>query len=190
MAAAAVLFGVATFLRQSNFLPTPGGDARHQISRGEVTVGAAVMRLMVRTSKTLSPRSGGVVLPVAWVPGSPYCPVRSYIHARDLGPGSLMGELFLLPSTGLPLTTPRLTFLARSVLRTLRWDHADRFTIHSLRRIGARLAGVAGAPEGVLMQHGTWSTLAVRSYVPRRITSAVPAAIASVLADHGPPEMS
>ena len=68
--AAAVLFGVA------NFLVTPGGDGRHQISRAEVTEDAAGLRVQVRSTKTLSPRSGGVVLPVAWVPGFPYCPVK------------------------------------------------------------------------------------------------------------------
>ena len=187
VAAAACLFGVATFLRQSNFLPGGARGGPHLILKKDVTIGVAGMRVTVRTTKTLSPRSGGVVVPVAWVPGSPYCPVRSLVSAWGLGRGAPTGGLiFILPSTGRPLTVSTLTAAAREVLRGLTWPLADRFTVHSLRRTGARLAGAAGADESALMLHGTWSSTAVRTYAPRELCSTVPAAMASVLADKPP----
>ena len=184
VAAAACLFGVATFLRQSNFLPGGVQGSPHLIMRPDVTVGVAGMRVLVRSTKTLSPRSGGVVIPVARVPGSLYCPVRSLVTAWGLTRGAPMGGvIFTLPSTAAPLTVTALTAMARAALHGLGWPLAARFTIHSLRRTGAQLAGGAGANENALMLHGTWSSSAVRTYAPKVLISTVPAALASVLAE-------
>ena len=59
VAAAACLFGMATFLWQSNFLPTGSRPAPHLIGRGDVLLDAAGLRVHVRTTKTLPLRSGG-----------------------------------------------------------------------------------------------------------------------------------
>ena len=48
VAAAACLFGVATFLRQSNFIPTTPGDGRHLLTRGDVQVDAAGLRARIQ----------------------------------------------------------------------------------------------------------------------------------------------
>ena len=182
VAAAACLFGVATFLRQSNFLLTPGADDRHLVTRADVELGVAGMPVHVRSTKTISPRSGGVVIPVARAPGGKYCPVRSCTDAWGLVTGAPNGVLFILPSSGTPLSAPRLGAMARRVLHRLGWPEASGFTPHSLRRTGARLARSAGVGELDLMLHGTWTSSAVQLYAPRPPVTSVPAAIASVLA--------
>ena len=176
-------FGVATFLRQSNFIPTTPGDGRHLLTRGDVQVDAAGLRVHVRTTKTLSPRSGGVVLPVARVPGSRYCPVESCTHALGLVTGAPGGLLFLLPSTGGPLTVTAMTMACRRVLRAARWPMANAFTLHSLRRTGARLAPEGGSDLPDFMLHGTWTSSGVRSYVPTHLALSVPVTIATVLGE-------
>ena len=181
VAAAACLFGVTTFLRQSNFLPTGCSRSPHMLSRSDVTLDAAGMRVHVSSTKTLTPRSGGVVILVARVPGSSNCPVRCCIDAWSLAPGCPDSVLFVLPSTGRPLTTGIMTTVARRALAGRGWPSAQRFTVHSLWRTGARLAASAGATEKEVMLHGTWTSVAVRRYVPRELTSSVPAAFAAIL---------
>ena len=186
--AAACLFGVATFLRQSNFLPTGPHLGPHLIPRAHVILTPTGLDVRVISTKTLSPTTGGgVVIPVARVPGSSYCPVASLLRAWALQPGPAPGPLFLLPSSGAPLTTGLLTATCRRALAGRGWPLAHQFTIHSLRRTGAHLAAGAGATEPEVMLYGTWTSSAVRSYLPRRLTSSVPSAMALVLGD-GPDE--
>ena len=181
VAAAACLFGVATFLRQSNFLLAGATPGHHLIFRRHILLTPRGMDVTVTSTKTLSPSSGGVVIPVARVPGSRHCPVAALLRAWALAPGARDGALFSLPSTGRPLTTTVLTTMARRALAGRGWPLAHTFTIHSLRRTGARLAASAGATEAELMLHGTWTSSAVRTYVPRQLTSSVPSALASCL---------
>ena len=161
--AAACLFGVATMLRQSNFLPTQGWGISHLLHRSDVKLDMAGLHVTVSTTKTLSLSQGGVVIPVAWVPGSPYCPVRSCMHAWGLCPGGPGVPLFLLPSTGRPLTPQHLTAMSRAALTRGGWPLAPSFTVHSLRRTGAHLAAMVGASEADLMTHGTWRSSAIRA---------------------------
>ena len=142
----------------------------------------AGMRVYARSTKTISPRSGGVVIPVARAPGERYCPVRSCTDAWGLVTGAPNGVLFILSSSGTPLLAPKLGAMGRKVLHRLGWPDTSGFTPHSLRRMGARLARSAGVGEPDLMLHGTWTSSAIRLYAPRPPVTSVPAAIASVLA--------
>ena len=183
VAAAATLFGVATFLRQSNFLPNGPHQGPHLISRRHVVQTPTGLDVHVLSTKTLSPGMGGVVIPVARAPGSSYCPVSAVLRAWVLKPGPTSSPLFLLPSTGAPLTIGLLTAWARRALGARGWPLAHHFTVHSLRRTGAHLAAGAGATEPELMLHGTWTSTAVRRYAPRHLASSVPMAMASVFGD-------
>ena len=57
---AAVLFGVASLLRQSNFLAASSvSRLSHLITRGDLRVSEKEVLVYVRSSKTLRPESGG-----------------------------------------------------------------------------------------------------------------------------------
>ena len=180
---AAVLFGVASLLRQSNFLAASSvSRLSHLITRGDLRVSEKEVLVYVRSSKTLRPESGGVVLRILAVPGSKYCPVRALRRAWLLMPAAAGAPIFLLPSTGRPLRAAALTAMMRVALRALGSPIADVVTVHSLRRTGAHLATSAGASEADVMLLGTWTSGAVKRYLPSPVNSAAPATLAAVFA--------
>ena len=76
VAMAAVLFGVTTFLRQSNSLPhSLNVSGPHLIARGDFTWSPRGLLVLVRSTKTRHPPDAALTLLVAPAPGSPFCPV-------------------------------------------------------------------------------------------------------------------
>ena len=183
VAMAAVLFGVATFLRQCNYLPaTLGREGPHLIRRGHVRAHGPSLLVLVESTKTRHRADGPVSLLISPAPGSLYCPVAACSwawRAVPAGPGS---PLFLLPSSGRPLTSAGLVALIRATLTALGEPGAADVTIHSLRRTGALLASAGGAPDAEVMAHGTWTSGAYRAYVPAPASSTVPRVLAKVWA--------
>ena len=96
-------------------------------------------------------------------------------------PAGPHAPLFLLPSSGQPLTSPGLVALLRATLAAVGDPMAYEVTMHSLRRTGALLASGGGAPDGEIMAHGTWTSGAYRAYVPAApASSAVPMVLSTV----------
>ena len=183
VARAAVLFGVATLLRQSNFLPSAGSaGGPHLARRGDVDIRSDALLVRVWSSKTLKTPADAVTLRVLAAPGSPYCPVAAMRGAWRLVPAPAEAPLFLFPSTGRPLTAPALVSVMRAALGRLRCPVAHLVTVHSLRRTGAHLASAQGATDADVMSLGTWTSSAVRRYLPREVVSSAPAALAACLA--------
>ena len=181
VAMAALLFGVATFLRQCNFLPPSRGRVSpHLITRRDISRDARGLLVRVRSTKTRMLGQGPTILLIARAPRSPICPVEACLWAWRAVPASDGAPLFLLPSSGSPLTAPALLRLLRAGLTALGHPHPEDVTLHSLRRTGALLAAAGGCPDAEVMAHGTWTSGAYRAYVPRLASSSVPAAIASV----------
>ena len=180
---AALLFGTATLLRQSNFLPQSiAGHGPHLIRRRDVDRTPAGLQVRVNTSKTVWHPSRAWTLEVHKIHNSSYCPVAACHEAWRLAPASPNSLLFLSPTSGYPLTAPGLAAAMRAGLRTLGACDADRVSVHSLRRTGAHLADRAGATLPDLMHHGSWTSSAVRAYLPAPCSSSVPAALAASLA--------
>ena len=178
-----LLFGTATFLRQLNFLPqTAAGRGPHLVRRRDVAWTAAGLCVRVLTSKTVWNPARAWTLDVVWIPDSPYCPVAACHQAWHVVPGPPNSLLFLLPSSGFPLTAPGMVAAMRSGLHALGVPDPYRYTLHSLRRTGAHLAEAAGASLPDLMCHGSWTTSAVKAYLPPSSSSSVPAAVAASLA--------
>ena len=181
VAMAAVLFGVATFLRQSNYLPTTlGREGPHLVRRRDVHRRGDSLMVIVHSTKTRTRGVAPVSLLICPAPGSPFCPVAACSWAwREVpaGPGS---PLFLLPSSGRPLRSSGLAALMRATLAATGPGPAPEVTVHSLRRTGALLASAGGAPDADVMAHGTWTSGAYRAYVPAPASSAVPRVLSSV----------
>ena len=176
VAMAAVLFGVATFLRQSNYLPTSRGrEGPHLVRRGDVRSSGGSLFVSVHSTKTRTPGMGPVTLLICPCPGSMYCPLTACNWAWRAVPAG-----FLLPSSGQPLTSPGLVALLRATLAAVGDPMAYEVTMHSLRRTGALLASGGGAPDGEIMAHGTWTSGAYRAYVPAPASSAVPMVLSTV----------
>ena len=180
VAMAALLFGVTTFLRQCNFLPsTRAGWTPHLICRADVSGDDRGLLVKVCSTKTRLVSDGPVTLLIAPAPGSQLCPVAACLWAWRAVPAHPDSPLFLLPSSGSALTATGLLLLLRSVLAGLSRRRPEEVTLHSLRRTGALLAASRGCPDAEVMAHGTWTSQAYRAYVPRPVSSSVPAAIAT-----------
>ena len=184
VARAALLFGVATFLRQSNYVVGASATVRHLLSREDVTFKEGNMEVLVRSTKTIWDARDAVVIPVA---AAPYCPVAAYGAALRTSPHRRGGPLFICPEIDRPLTAAALTSMIRGVLRTLHHPDWARFTIHSLRHTGARLASAQGATLPEIMDHGTWTSRSVHTYLPRTVHSSVSTRVTRSLA-MGPKE--
>ena len=181
IALAAVLFGVTTFLRQCNFLPTtPRGGGPHLIRRGDIRLERGAILVRVRSTKTRLPHQGPITLMIAPAKNSSLCPVAACSWAWRAAPAPPGAPLFLLSSSGSPLTSASLVLLVRSVLRALGHHNPGGVSLHSLRRTGAQLAADCGIPDAEVMAHGTWTSGAFRAYVSRPASSSVPAALATV----------
>ena len=181
VAAGAVLFRVASFLRQTNYLPQGSGRfSPHLIRRRDVIYHGGALYVTVRSTKTRLLGAEPVTFMLAPAPGSPDCPVAACLRAWSAVPAALTAPLFLLPSSGRPLTSPGLLALVQATLRAVGDPLAPTVTIHSLRRTGAQLALGAGAPDAEVMAHGTWTSTAYHAYVPAPASSAIPAALSTV----------
>ena len=121
VAMAAVLFGVTTFLRQCNFLPaSTARPGPHLIRRRDIQDSGDALLVKVSSTKTRMICDGPITLMIAPAPGSPYCPVDACRRAWRAVQAPYHAPLFLLPSTGSPLTRSGLLILVRGVLRALR----------------------------------------------------------------------
>ena len=180
---AAVLFGVSTFLRQCNYLPPSRGRAgSHLIRRGQVHTHGDSLLVVVASTKTRRQADGPVSLLICPAPGSPYCPVAACRWAWGAVPAGPSAPLFLLPSSGRPLTSGGLVALIRATIRALGGTAPADLTVHSLRRTRALLASAGGAPDAEIMAHGTWTSEAYHAYVPRPASSTVPVVLSKVWA--------
>ena len=175
---AAALMGFATFLRQSNLLPCPGPAFSHCITRQDISHQPPYLWITIKSSKTISHPSRRVSLPILST-NSRHCPVKAWLEYAAALPLPPSAPGFMLSATS--YLTPHIfnSFLRRA-LATAGYPGAHKFTVHSLRRSGARAAARGGAPEADVMDHGTWSSAAVTTYVPKKLYSLVPTTIAQV----------
>ena len=167
-----VLLGVASFLRQSNLLYSPGHAPAHHLRRGDVADDGDFLWLSINSSKTIIHPRHRVAIPVPAI-NSRYCPVgawRDYITRVPLPPHAPA----LMLDQSRPLTPALANTYLRAALSALQFKYAHQVTVHSLRRSGARECARLGAPEAQVMLHGTWSSTAVYSYVPKRLFSVIP----------------
>ena len=178
IARVAILIGFATFLRQSNLLPSAvlGGD--HCIRREDMVATPTELWITINSSRTISDVRNRVCIPV-YAASSRYCPVlawHQYVQRLPLPPHF---PAFML-SPAIPLTSVKLTSYLRGALASMRHPLAGTATVHSLRRSGARAAAAGGAPEPEVMTHGTWTSSAVHAYVPKKLFTKVPHVIAQM----------
>ena len=182
VARGALLFGVATFLRQSNYVAGASTALGHLLRRRHLTSTPTGMNVLVGSTKTIWDPRDAVVIPVAAAPGSPYCPVAACRLAMRAAPGGPDDPVLICPRNRQALTAAGLIAIIRTVLRHQSHPLWHRVTLHSLRLTGATLAAQDGAPLSEIMDHGTWRSAAVRTYIPRIAQSSVPSRISRLLA--------
>ena len=183
VARGAFLFGLATFLRQSNYVMGGMATRIHLIRRADLTFTATSLLVTVTSTKTIRDPRDAVVIPAAAAPGSRYCPVAACRAAIAAVPAPGTSTVFLCPLDKTPLTASQLLRLVRAALRAHASPLWATVTLHSLRHTGARLAAGAGAPLPEIMEHGTWRSAAVRTYLPKLVQSSVPSRLAALLAN-------
>ena len=183
VARAALLFGVATFLRQSNFVAGSALTAGHLLTRGDLHLTPTGLNVTITSTKTIRDPRDAVVIPVAAAPGSPYCPVMACREAFRLAPAPPTSPIFLWPGTLSPLTAYQLIQMIRTALRRRGHPGWSRVTLHTLRHSGATLALGHGATLPEIKDHGTWRSNAVFSYLPRVLQSSVPRRVTTALAN-------
>ena len=189
VARGAFLFGVATFLRQSNYVSGAVTTRLHLLRRRDLDFAPPGMLVTVASSKTIRDPRDAVVIPVAAAPGSRYCPVAACKAALAVVTAPASSPVFLCPPNGAPLSASLLLRLVRAALRAHACASWASVSLHSLRHTGARLAAGAGAPLPEIMDHGTWRSRAVRTYVPKVAQSSVPSRLTALLAN-GPKELN
>ena len=182
VARAAFLFGLATFLRQSNYVTGGATTRAHLLRRRDLTFMGTTLYVHVRSTKTIGDPRDAVVIPVAAAPGSPYCPVSACAAALHAAPGGPDSPVFLSTRSRRPLTSLALITMIRAALRQMGHPSWHTVTLHSLRHTGATLAASDGATIPEIMTHGTWRSSAVRAYLPRIVQSSVPSRISRLLA--------
>ena len=174
IARTAVLVGVCSMLRQSNLLPGAGGPTTHTLLRGDVEDCGDCIWLNIHSSKTINDPARGVALPLPPT-GSDFCPVRAWrAYVRRL-PLHRSYPAFM-SETVTPLCPRRLVAFMRTSLYLIGHPAAGEVTVHSLRRSGAQACARARVPESDIVLHGTWSSSAISSYVPKKLYTAVPSA--------------
>ena len=179
MPVAALLIGYFSFMRQSNLL-SPSAlmwGGRHTIRRHDIQPCAHGLKVIIRSSKTISTSSGAVQLFIPQVNNSIICPVRAWARASSAFPALGSAPAFM-SSSSRPLDTVTLTKILRWSLVMVNAPSPFTYTIRSLRRGAAQACLSLGVPVEAIKAQGTWESAAVFSYIPRRAPSAAPAALA------------
>ena len=174
IARAAILVGFATFLRQSNLLPvaTPPYCGPHTVRRRDIYEEGGFLWVVVNSSKTIYDPTARVQIPILPIT-SPYCPVTAWRQMLDLCYLDPEAPAFML-APDRPLTPQKLNSYLRATLGVVGFQDAHKVTVHSLRRSGAQECARRGVPQDQLMQHGTWSSMAINNYVPLKLYTKVP----------------
>lgn len=167
--AACVLFGFATMLRQCHLVYTPHGHM-HMLHRSDITINKDMLLVTVRSSKTTSRRNVAVI-PVHRASEPRACPVHAYERAIGLVQGPKHACLFLAPGSGRPLSAPRVNTMFRQALAAVGFKGALSASLHSLRRSGAHACIRAGLPIDQVKKHGLWKSDAVKTYLPKEIST-------------------
>ena len=167
-----VLMGFASFLRQSNLLYCPGHPTQHYLRHADIVDNGLRLWLSINSSKTIIDPRRRVAIPVP-ATNSKYCPVEAWRRYKARVPLPNHAPAFMLDASR-PLTRSVATTYLRAALSALHFPYAHQITVHSLRRSGARECARYGAPENQVMLHGTWSSSAVYSYVPKRLFTVIP----------------
>lgn len=167
--AACVLFAFATMLRQCHLVYTPHGHM-HMIRRNDIKINLSALLVTVRSSKTTS-RRNVTVIPVYRASEPTTCPVHAYEQAIGLVPAPRHACLFLDPESGRPLSAPRVNTMFRQALAEVGFRGALSASLHSLRRSGAHECIRAGLPIEQVKKHGLWKSNAVKTYLPKEIST-------------------
>lgn len=178
---AALLTAYFTFMRQSNLLVPTGRtwNTPHTIRREDVTPHSQGLLVTIKSSKTIMSANQATALLLPRIPGSILCPVTAWYRAIEGCPAAPTAPAFMSTPTR-PLDVRTLTNMLRSTLEAVHIPDAHSYTLHSLRRGGARACHAQGVPPAAIMAQGTWESDAVYRYIPRQAPSAAPVALAEL----------
>lgn len=180
--AGAILFGLATFLRQCHYVRT-GTGSMHLIPRSDLYISEDKAIVTVRSSKTTS-LSDVRHITILRVPGDPCCPVQALVHTLALVPASEKAPIFLLPPSGEVLSDIKAVSMFRVALGITGFRNYNLASLHSLRRSGPHACVSMGMSEQNISEHGGWRSKAVRAYLPSKHSETIPKALRSLITSH------
>ena len=163
------LFVIAFFSmsRKSNLVFTPGKySTNHMILRKHITVLEDCLILKFYSSKTIQFGKKVHTVPLVAIPGSPLCPLNSYISMCNVVkiPDSAPAFCISHKQGFAPLTYSNFQGFLRTVLSLLGYS-SSKFSSHSFRRGGATWAFKNYVPGELIKDHGGWASDAYLLYL-------------------------
>ena len=141
---AVTLIAYCSLLRQSNLVVgSLAGSASHVIREKDIRVVNSGLQVTVRSTKTTWRPSEEYTVCIPCILNSPYCPVQAWEEYYEKAPKGERLPAFWLKG-GIPLTSAVWLGALRLSLKILNYKYPNNYTLHSLRRGGARHALLGG----------------------------------------------
>ena len=149
-------------------------DSSKQVSRASILVDSSKTFLLVKVtwSKTIQYRQRVLYIPICSVPGSPICPVNTYVKMCQLIPAPLNYPAFVYTSHGVlkPLVYSMFVKKLRFWLLCVNVQSPHLYSSHSLRRGGATWAFQSGVSPELIKLQGDWQSDCYTRYVNVSLT--------------------
>lgn len=178
--AAALMFGMTTFLRQCHFLYTRTG-AMHLIPRSDLLFYQDRIVVVMRSSKTTA-LSHKKFITILRNPAQGICPVHLLNQALQMVPAPAESAIFLHPTSRRVISASRTLEMFRLALMAVGFRNWGNITLHSLRRSGPHACISAGAQIEEIRQHGGWRSNAINAYLPSGAPTETPATLQGLIA--------
>lgn len=162
----AVILLFTTSFRQSNLAPPTqrGFDPTRHLTRADVRLAATYVQIAEKWSKTRQQVTRDRWLSVPRVAGSPLCLHAALSALYRVSPTMSIRQSLLTFEDGAPMP---MSFITKAFkLALAKAGLAQRsFTLHSLRRGGARFLQKAGVSTSDIASHGGWRSSAIYRYI-------------------------
>lgn len=164
--AVAILMMFTTNFRQSNVLPQSirRFDETRHLTRGDIKILPGVVKIAQKWSKTTQQAGFNrwISIPRA---ASPYLCLHTALRVLyRIAPTTTSTQPLLTFEDGNPLTTTYVSKAFKQAIKAVGLT-APNYTLHSLRRGGARYLQQAGVEAPAIAAHGGWRSGAILRYI-------------------------
>lgn len=163
---AAIVLMFATNFRQSNLAPPTSRqfDGTRHLTRADVRFRSDVMLVYQKWSKTQQQVGRDRWIPIPRVTGSQLCPFSAMRQLLALSPTTSALQPLLTFDDGAPIPLSYINKKFRVALARAGLASAN-YTLHSLRRGGARFLQRSGLDVPDIAAHGGWRSSAIMRYI-------------------------
>lgn len=162
----AVLLLFTTAFRQSNLAPASvrGFDASRHLTRRDVKVAVTYVQVLEKWSKTRQQIVRDRWISVPRVTGSSLCLHAAMSAMLAVSPTTKPQQPLLVFGDRRPMPLSYITKAFKLALRRAGLAHRS-YTLHSLRRGGAKFMQKAGVSTADIASHGGWKSAAIYRYI-------------------------